>query len=100
MDPKKFYKGTKNKSLEPLPAKFSVGIMKSTGGNMIRVGPDTLAPNLHSRRHRAKSLLSHLISSDQTWIKRRYREVQESHTSGGKGWYARSMQKTKLGRAI
>ncbi|GBE62677.1 Fcf2 pre-rRNA processing protein, putative [Babesia ovata] len=96
MDPKKFYKGNKSGKLEPLPRRYQVGILTRSSGVKAGAGEESQAVGAaNSRRSRGVSVLSETLASDQTWTRKKYREIQAEKTSGSKGWYKRQRNKLK-----
>ncbi|GIX61908.1 Fcf2 pre-rRNA processing family protein [Babesia caballi] len=97
MDPKRFYKGSKSGKLEPLPQRYQVGIMTKSSG--VKAGPgeeSQAAGAVNSRkRRRGTSVLAETLAADQTWTRKKYREIQAEKTSGSKGWYSRQRAKLK-----
>ncbi|CDR96183.1 hypothetical protein, conserved [Babesia bigemina] len=96
MDPKKFYKGSKSGKMESLPRRYQVGILTGSSGVKAGSGEESQAVGAaNSRRSRGVSVLSETLASDQTWTKKKYREIQAEKTSGSKGWYKRQRKKLK-----
>ncbi|ORM42047.1 uncharacterized protein BXIN_0918 [Babesia sp. Xinjiang] len=97
MNPKKFYKGNKSGKLEPLPLRYQVGVMTTSSG--VRAGPgeeSQASGAVNSRkRRRGISMLAETLATDQTWTRKKYKEIQGEKTSGSKGWYSRQRSKLK-----
>ncbi|KAK1938674.1 hypothetical protein X943_003322 [Babesia divergens] len=97
MDPKRFYKGCNGGKLEPLPQRYQVGVLTGSSGIKVGGGEESQAVGTFNSRKRRKaaSVLTQTLAADQSWTRKKYREIQAEKTSGSKGYYDRQRAKLK-----